>query len=235
MKSHRRSGPGRRPGPCQGPGHPVNSVVSDRCPAPLRGVSHDHDDVICHGPIRALGRPLHFSFWPWTIGRRLPRRSSACRGEPTAADIERMRDAKSVIFDAVRLAVGDDFPPGRAGVLVDEHLGCGGGQAGQGRGLDLGHAHREERDQTLRTRVRRPIRRACRGLRSRLLQGSGPLQPGRRRTGPGPSDRTSRPRLGLGQRRSVGVGSSSSSSRRRASNWSRTRISTTSIARLAPA
>jgi myo-inositol catabolism protein IolC len=44
-------------------------------------------------------------------------------GEPTGAELARMRDAKLVIYEAARDAVGDGLPVGRAGVLVDEHLG----------------------------------------------------------------------------------------------------------------
>jgi myo-inositol catabolism protein IolC len=44
-------------------------------------------------------------------------------GEPTDAELEKMREAKLVIYDGARLAVADDLPLGRAGVLVDEHLG----------------------------------------------------------------------------------------------------------------
>jgi myo-inositol catabolism protein IolC len=44
-------------------------------------------------------------------------------GEPTDGEIRRMRDAKLVIYDGLRLAVADGHSPGRAGVLVDEDLG----------------------------------------------------------------------------------------------------------------
>jgi myo-inositol catabolism protein IolC len=44
-------------------------------------------------------------------------------GEPTGPELQRMRDAKLVIYDALRQAVADGLPPGRAGVLVDEDLG----------------------------------------------------------------------------------------------------------------
>jgi myo-inositol catabolism protein IolC len=44
-------------------------------------------------------------------------------GEPTDAEIEKMRDAKLAIYEALHLALAEDLPKGRAGVLVDEHLG----------------------------------------------------------------------------------------------------------------
>jgi myo-inositol catabolism protein IolC len=44
-------------------------------------------------------------------------------GEPTDADLRRMRDAKTVIYDGALQAVADGLPAGRAGVLVDERLG----------------------------------------------------------------------------------------------------------------
>jgi myo-inositol catabolism protein IolC len=44
-------------------------------------------------------------------------------GKPTDTELERMRDAKSVIYEGARHAVADGLPTGRAGVLVDEHLG----------------------------------------------------------------------------------------------------------------
>jgi myo-inositol catabolism protein IolC len=44
-------------------------------------------------------------------------------GEPTAVELERMRDAKLVIYEGAREAVATGLPVGRPGVLVDEHLG----------------------------------------------------------------------------------------------------------------
>jgi myo-inositol catabolism protein IolC len=44
-------------------------------------------------------------------------------GEPTDEELKRMRDAKAVIYEGARQAVGTGLPAGRAGILVDEHLG----------------------------------------------------------------------------------------------------------------
>jgi myo-inositol catabolism protein IolC len=58
-------------------------------------------------------------------------------GEPTDAELERMRDAKLVIYDAARTAFAEDLPPGRAGVLVDEHLGAEVAKQAKAAGLVL--------------------------------------------------------------------------------------------------
>ncbi len=44
-------------------------------------------------------------------------------GEPTDADLRRMREAKTIIYEGALQAVADGLPAGRAGVLVDERLG----------------------------------------------------------------------------------------------------------------
>jgi myo-inositol catabolism protein IolC len=45
-------------------------------------------------------------------------------GDPTEAELTRMRDAKMVIYEGARQAVGGGLATGRAGVLVDERLGA---------------------------------------------------------------------------------------------------------------
>jgi myo-inositol catabolism protein IolC len=45
-------------------------------------------------------------------------------GEPTEAELEKMRDAKQVIYEGARLATAGGLAHGRAGILVDEHLGA---------------------------------------------------------------------------------------------------------------
>jgi myo-inositol catabolism protein IolC len=45
-------------------------------------------------------------------------------GEPTSAQLEKMRDAKVMIYESLRLALAEPLATGRAGVLVDEHLGA---------------------------------------------------------------------------------------------------------------
>jgi myo-inositol catabolism protein IolC len=45
-------------------------------------------------------------------------------GEPTDTDLVKMRDAKQVIYEGARLATADGLAQGRAGILVDEHLGA---------------------------------------------------------------------------------------------------------------
>jgi myo-inositol catabolism protein IolC len=58
-------------------------------------------------------------------------------GEPTDAELQRMRDAKSVIYKGARRAIADGIPPGRAGVLVDEHLGADVAKQAKADGLVL--------------------------------------------------------------------------------------------------
>ncbi len=58
-------------------------------------------------------------------------------GEPTDAELQRMRDAKSVIYEGARRAIADGIPPGRAGVLVDEHLGADVAKQAKADGLVL--------------------------------------------------------------------------------------------------
>jgi myo-inositol catabolism protein IolC len=46
------------------------------------------------------------------------------KGAPSEADVAKMRDSKMVIYEGARQAVADGLSIGRAGVLVDEHLGA---------------------------------------------------------------------------------------------------------------
>ncbi len=45
-------------------------------------------------------------------------------GDPTEPQLAAMRGAKQVIYEGARLALGEGLPFGRAGILVDEHLGA---------------------------------------------------------------------------------------------------------------
>jgi myo-inositol catabolism protein IolC len=58
-------------------------------------------------------------------------------GEPTAEELGKMRDAKSVIYEGGREAVGTGLAQGRAGVLVDEHLGSDVAKQAKADGLVL--------------------------------------------------------------------------------------------------
>ena len=46
------------------------------------------------------------------------------KGVPTEAQVEAMRSAKQVIYEGARLATAEGLAVGRAGILVDEHLGA---------------------------------------------------------------------------------------------------------------
>ena len=67
-------------------------------------------------------------------------------GDPTDAELAKMRDAKVMIYEGLSKAALSDLEVGRAGVLVDEEFGVRGRQAGEGRWPGPGDAHRKERD-----------------------------------------------------------------------------------------
>ena len=56
-------------------------------------------------------------------------------GEPSEADLDRMRDAKMVIYDGARQVASEGSSPGRVGVLVDERLGSEVAKAAKSDGL----------------------------------------------------------------------------------------------------
>jgi myo-inositol catabolism protein IolC len=58
-------------------------------------------------------------------------------GDPTDGDLQRMRDAKSMIYDGALQALSDGLPAGRAGVLVDEQLGSDVARRAKADGLVL--------------------------------------------------------------------------------------------------
>jgi myo-inositol catabolism protein IolC len=58
-------------------------------------------------------------------------------GQPTTEELEKMRDAKLVIYEGAREAVATGLPVGRAGVLVDEHLGSDVAKRAKADGLVL--------------------------------------------------------------------------------------------------
>ena len=58
-------------------------------------------------------------------------------GEPTAEELGKMRDAKLVIYEGGREAVATGLARGRAGVLVDEHLGSDVAKQAKADGLIL--------------------------------------------------------------------------------------------------
>lgn len=59
------------------------------------------------------------------------------KGDPTAADVERISDAKRVIFEGMLDAVAHGAEAGATGVLVDEHYGSNIPERARERGLKL--------------------------------------------------------------------------------------------------
>ena len=53
-------------------------------------------------------------------------------GDPTDAELTKMRDAKLMIYEGLSKASPSDLEVGRAGVLVDEEFGVRGRQASEG-------------------------------------------------------------------------------------------------------
>ena len=115
-------------------------------------------------------------------------------GQPTPEDVERISDAKSVIFEGfIKARSTTGAPRDAAGMLVDEQFGADLARRGEEGGRDPRDARREERAGRVRLRVRRRLRRAHRGVRPDLHQGPGPLQPrGRRRDEHAPARASSR-------------------------------------------
>ncbi len=58
-------------------------------------------------------------------------------GDPSPAELSRMRDAKALIYEGARQVVTDGLPAGRVGVLVDELLGADVAQRVKADGLVL--------------------------------------------------------------------------------------------------